>query len=37
MPRSTSISRQPHMVDAVAKLPDLVVGGLNLQKFTKLS
>ena len=28
---------QPHMVDAVAKLPDLVVGGLNLQKFTKLS
>lgn len=27
----------PHMVDAVAKLPDIVEGALNLQKFTKLS
>ena len=29
--------QQPHMQDAMAKLPDLVEGGLNLQKFTKLS
>ncbi len=27
----------PHMVDAVAKLPDLVEGNLNIQKFSKLS
>lgn len=27
----------PHMVDVIAKLPDLVEGGLNIQKFTKLS
>lgn len=28
---------QPHMKDAIAQLPDLVEGGLNLQKFTRLA